>query len=74
MGIPSLYFTLVKKYSHILSDQAALDMEAAYNYPHVGHVLFLVEVCAFFFSFVEFYMNISRSTFLIFFLHLCASM
>jgi hypothetical protein len=34
----------VKKYSHILSDQAALDMEAAYNYPHVGHVLFLVEV------------------------------
>lgn len=44
IGIPSLYFTLVKKYSHILSDQAALEMEAAYNYPHVGHVLFLVEV------------------------------
>ena len=44
-GIPALYYTLVKKYSHILSDKAALEMEAAYNYPHVGHVIFLVEVC-----------------------------
>jgi hypothetical protein len=45
IGIPLLFFILVKKYSHILSNQAALDMEAAQNYPNVGHVLFLVEVC-----------------------------
>ena len=43
VGIPMLYYTLLKGHKHTVSDQKAMDREHANGLPTVGHLIFLVE-------------------------------
>jgi hypothetical protein len=47
LGIPLMYWSLIIRHSSTLRDKEKLLVEAANEFPNVGHVLFLVEACTF---------------------------
>lgn len=40
--VPLMYVALLYQHRDILRDQLKLDLEKEYNYPRIGHLVFLV--------------------------------
>jgi hypothetical protein len=45
LGIPLMYWSLIIRHASTLRNKEKLLIEAANEFPNVGHVLFLVEAC-----------------------------
>ena len=43
LGIPSAWILLMFRYRKLLSDEDKMIEEEALDYPHVAHILFLIE-------------------------------